>query len=143
MKKIAFIFALSFLGISASFAQISIDDAQLFGSSRAFFAPVSFDAGLIADSTYTHAFTFKNTSQGEIQLIGAITPEGLAVMYTDRFVAPDEEVVFYTTLNRKYLENFKNQSSFAIKFDLFFQETNAVGMPNFNKAAYVIKGEFH
>ncbi|MBN2664330.1 MAG: hypothetical protein JXR68_11825 [Bacteroidales bacterium] len=143
MKKFALLSALVFIGISTSFSQISIDDAQLFGSSRAFFAPVSFNAGLIADSTYSHAFTFKNTSQGDIQLIGAITPEGVAVMYTDRFVSPDEEVIFYTTLNRAYLENFKNQSSFAIKFDLFFQETNSVGIPNFNKAAYVIKGEFH
>jgi len=142
MKKIALILTLVFFGLSSVFAQIRIDDAQLFGSSRAFFAPVTVNTGLIADSTYTSILKFKNTSVEEIQLLGAITPEGVSVMYTDRFVAPDEEVIFYATIHRSYLENLNSQSSFTIKFDLFFQET-ILNITTFNKAAYILKGEFH
>lgn len=143
MKKLTLIATLVIFSISFTQAQITIDDSQLFGSSRAFFAPISFNAGIIADSTFTHEFTFKNTSNEQIQLIGALTPEGVSVMLTDRFIEPDEEVVFYATLYKNHLENLNGQSSFALRFDLFFQEKSSSGLTAFNKAPYVIKGEFH
>ncbi len=143
MKKLSILLVILAINFSSMFAQLTYVDAQLFGNSRAVGAPLTKDVGITADDVFTNEFTFKNTTDSDVQLVGAKLPAGVSVMFTNRFVSPDQEVNFMATINKKYLEGLNGQSSFIVQLDIIYVQKDANNNVEKFTTPYIIKGEFH
>ena len=143
MKKLSILLVILAISFSSMFAQLTHVDAQLFGNSRDVSAPLTKDVGIINEDVFTGEFTFKNTKDSDVQLVGVGLPAGISVMFTDRFVAPNKEVSFMASINKKYLENLNGQSNFMVQLDIIYIQKDSNGTSEKFTTPYIIKGEFH
>lgn len=103
MKKLIFTMSLIILGF-AGFSQLTISDAQLFGSTRnAFGTKINFDS--VTTNIVQKEFTIQNNNKVDIVITSVEIPEGFGVVVVNKVIKPNSVGKIIVLCYRDYIKN--------------------------------------
>ena len=95
---ILIIFSSQFLSTSV-FSQEEIEEAPMFGTTRAINTNVVYDFSEITNTVKTHQFKIKNTGKTNLRIVDIKIPEKVGITLSNKSVKPNTEGIIYVSID--------------------------------------------